>query len=1132
MKKQFLIVSLLACVSLGAEEFTPGGVSVDFDSKIWQSAVPSKSGKNYVLNGSFEEPGTNPNGHRQIQQKHWCGFANIGNTKNPVSKEYRKEISSKVRRSVVEDKNAPSGKKVLAVVTLPSVKKAELPPPFIQHKVMQDVTIPTVPAGGVKYVVALKAKGSPGTKLSFQLNTMKKQPGAKPLRTAKGQWATHPLTPEWRPIVQELVVPQGSDLIDLTLVFEGIGEFYVDDVTLVQKSSEDPLQVTTIPAEQTDGITHFAAKSANMMTFVFDHDGSANGKDLFFTVELPPDFYLSDYRRMGKAGMTRQGNKYTFSLAGYVRPKHLQDWYQYQAFSLLLGTACENSDRLHKLRFYVHGKNWRGKSHEVSIKVDPPVSGRRPKLFKTSAMFGHEIEFSEKGCAEYADFYARSGFNCVDGAVHSPVFAKIMKKMGFPRYCEAYYLANGYTLGALPKPEDVKFRRADGRAVGHGICPVEVYKEGPYFKKAVQGLIEEMICKKDLTDSIMPNWEPNEYDSQGCFCPRCLEEFILYCKGKLPEKEIRALWPGKIFSKHFDIWQKFRSHQHGLLLKTLEKVTAAAGKKVGRESHFIPEITQANMLLSCLDTNKQIRVEEYWDLPYLEPWGPYIVKDLTKRTEYFPAPHLLTYRTAGEIKRFLRERIPANQKPPRLIALPHSWQWNFWLTEPECLTMDMLSFFVWRWDGAFLYYFPRGYDSRWWRCTALANSLIAEYEEIVLKGKIVTDKVEILPVTGLPRTYYAAKFQEIPGVPSRLPGLSKASPVQYRAFSDGKKTVVAVANFWLKGEHFFKLRLRGLKGNFEVQTGTVSRGIFSGEDLDKGILMQTGALRWRFITVERRDKISLPLFSCERMEKLLNERKPFIDKALKKEAELFAARFKDPDLSDVAPVSSGVFSAKVEDGRIAVTLPGAKYLVDVLKGGGIVGPEGELAVPAFWWTTGGPASLKKIFTVKRLAAATAGIVLELERTIDSSDKAELAQIKVNLSYLFHKEGFRVAAILVNGSDDPVPFAFRFYNHFAGKEFLADGRSFHRNYAVSLFRNAKQPDEFLDNVGKPGRIEKIKGSAISSGDWKIVCKPEVYGFFAWDNADLKYATLEPVWNRIMLGPGLSVTYVMEMTKTGK
>ena len=406
--------------------------------------------------------------------------------------------------------------------------------------------------------------------------------------------------------------------------------------------------------------------------------------------------------------------------------------------------------------------------------------------------------------------------------------------------------------------------------------------------------------------------------------------------------------------------------------------------------------------------------------------------------------------------------------------------------------------------------------------------MIAEHEETVLKGEEVTDKVKLQPVTGLPRTYYGERFQERPGVPSRLPGLNKASPVQYRAFADKTRIVVAVGNFWLKGEHFFKLRISGLKGNYEVRTGKVSRGIFSGEKLAEGILMQTGALRWRFITVEKREKPSLPLFSDDEMERLLKTRKPFIDRALREEAKRFEERFRTPDLSDVAPVVSGGFSAKPEGGMIAVTVPGTRYLVDVFRGGRLTAPA-EMASPAFWWTPGGPAGLKNPFKVTKLAALPAGILLEMERTLNSADKNEVSLIKVKLTYCFRKNGFSVTADLTNASDDPVPFAFRFSNFFPGKTLRADGKSFPRNYAVSLFRRSGKPDPLLDNVGQPARIAQIGKAAVAPEGWGVSCKPDVYGFFAWDSAAQKHATLEPVWDRVMLGPGRTTTYTMDVTQ---
>ena len=78
---------------------------------------------------------------------------------------------------------------------------------------------------------------------------------------------------------------------------------------------------------------------------------------------------------------------------------------------------------------------------------------------------------------------------------------------------------------------------------------------------------------------------------------------------------------------------------------------------------------------------------------------------------------------------------------------------------------------------------------------------------------------------------------------------------------------------------------------------------------------------------------------------------------LEKNFRLYEERFRVPDLSGVSSVSSGAFSAGPEKDKIAVAVPGARYLVDVLKGGRIVFPA-TLAGPAFWWTSGGRTAVR------------------------------------------------------------------------------------------------------------------------------------------------------------------------------
>ena len=60
MKRHVPPAALFARTILATVEFTPGGVSVDLNSKVRRSAPASSPEKNYVLKGSLEEPGTTP----------------------------------------------------------------------------------------------------------------------------------------------------------------------------------------------------------------------------------------------------------------------------------------------------------------------------------------------------------------------------------------------------------------------------------------------------------------------------------------------------------------------------------------------------------------------------------------------------------------------------------------------------------------------------------------------------------------------------------------------------------------------------------------------------------------------------------------------------------------------------------------------------------------------------------------------------------------------------------------------------------------------------------------------------------------------------------------------------------------
>ena len=177
--------------------------------------------------------------------------------------------------------------------------------------------------------------------------------------------------------------------------------------------------------------------------------------------------------------------------------------------------------------------------------------------------------------------------------------------------------------------------------------PVAVYKQSPYYKKEVLGMLKDILIKKDQSDSIMPNWEPYMFDFKGCFCPRCKEEFIKY--SGLKKAEVDKVWPTKVIIKYKKQWIKFRSWQHGQMCAQLEKDISRIGKSVGKDSHFIPEIAWSQLIENSNPHFAQYNPKDYIDkLPVIEPWGPYIFYKFNEPYIYNPGIHLITFTAAKD----------------------------------------------------------------------------------------------------------------------------------------------------------------------------------------------------------------------------------------------------------------------------------------------------------------------------------------------------------------------------------------------------------------------------------------------------------------------------------------------------
>lgn len=117
------------------------------------------------------------------------------------------------------------------------------------------------------------------------------------------------------------------------------------------------------------------------------------------------------------------------------------------------------------------------------------------------------------------------------------------------------------------------------------------------------------------------------------------------------------------------------------------------------------------------------------------------------------------------------------------------------------------------------YYFPQGYDARYWERLADATGRAAKYEDFVLSGTRVDEAVVVRTDAA-----YAPPVRSPSGY---LPDVRDASRLQTVAWRLGDRTIVAVFNFWERGEAFFDLRVSGLSGKVAVVD---ERGVLRAAD--------------------------------------------------------------------------------------------------------------------------------------------------------------------------------------------------------------------------------------------------------------------------------------------------------------
>jgi hypothetical protein len=229
------------------------------------------------------------------------------------------------------------------------------------------------------------------------------------------------------------------------------------------------------------------------------------------------------------------------------------------------------------------------------------------------------------------------------------------------------------------------------------------------------------------------------------------------------------------------------------------------------------------------------------DMEWMNFWGPYIYWDAQApygKTEREPVWHFLM---ARDIRENTDREYPIGRRP-KLMAFPHALEGRSWVTEPEHLSMAFDSYFFNRWEASIGYFFPQGYDARYWRAFAEATGRAALCEKFVADGRRCDGECSV---------------ETVPEYEKRISVESKYTPVfrdesllQHVAYDHERSRIVAVLNFSDRADAFFVLKARGLSGSFAiVDDKGVSyrpgrwRRLWRGEELASGVMLYVAAAR-------------------------------------------------------------------------------------------------------------------------------------------------------------------------------------------------------------------------------------------------------------------------------------------------
>lgn len=911
-------------------------------------------------------------------------------------------------------------------------------------------------------------------------------------------------------------IPQGADSAVIICRLTGPGELMLNQVTVSLQQRKMDEDIICFTMDYLDKKFYLPEKGAFPIYFSIKREFGKRQGNVKLHLDLPAGVRITGCDKAARIIDPSTVNITGSFNATITRGGGFCCW---RPLMLMLETDRKLNGEVFRYHMSVNGRN--STIHELKMYTMPNFSAKTPRKIKSGIFMQWSGHLSQKMSEDYVSLLKQSGFNIFRANFSAELQAEV-KKHAVDTCDNWNYIRDGYPI--FPQKDNpAPFLDIEGRKVRNQLCPVEVYSRGSVYRQYILPEIQKILSKNTY---FMINWEVYNSDYKGCFCKRCMAEFISY--SKLPAEKVKAVWPRKVVAAFHDTWVKFRSFQHGKICKVLAEDMAA----VRKGTHFMPMFS-----VTCFNEDSRYCPQYHPDdflknLKWINVWGPYLhTLGLNRPYEYVPGRYLQHYYAVVNVMEYFKKHGGENTNIMGLPYGSHAFNVNL----PEAAALEMHNNFLLGYKGAMFYWFH--FDYRYWSLAARANDRIAACENMVNVWP-EEKNVKAVPVTPFIKPEH---WKIHMGSCDWCPGLRTAkSALITKAWTKGNSTLAAVGNFWEKGDVFFRLTLPGRKGNFIIRQpyAPYKYKKVSGKELASGVLLHINPLEWEYFLIEplQNKKYAGSPFETEKELRLLKkdiELKIAGENRLLKQMEKF---FKIADYSfDETPeitASSVKLVQTRRDGRQALLISTPLYKAVltpaesgqvrslIIDGKEVVwqeGKSGSFGKPGFWR----PKAMLIENTPFRILDIKAEkdhvkVILERPRTLgfDLEIVWKFYSDHLEESFTVRNAGRRSENTILRFHHMPMLLA----NH-TGAYFTIGNEKF------SIF----EKDRFF--VQKPGVLGKkanIKGGDTTfvspKFGFKLIHRPldPMQGYYFWNNPGAVTGTFEPVFSGTTVAPGKTHT----------